>query len=301
MPPTRDKLHVDSLLSQISLEYQNQEYIWDRIFPQVPVAKDSDLFRVYVRNWRIPETLRSSRGVANDHQFDVTTATYALAEHALVDYVSDRDAQNYDLADLRSDTTQTLTDTIQRRCEFDTAQLVMTSTSWSLNVSLAAAFTSNTTTTNPIPVLDTGGTTVLANSGLLPNIAVFPRVTFIAIKNHTSVLDRTKYTSANMTKEMLQGLFDLEEILVGTANYDSSAEGVTDAITPIWTDKIWMGYRPARPGPRQASAGYTFMSRVPAVRRWRDEPRRSEAIEVQKIFQSRVVASLAGYLIIDTE
>lgn len=299
--PLRSQQHVDSLLSNISVKYKPNGLIAMEVFPEVPVKKDSDLFRVYTRNFRIPETKRANKALAREHGFEVSTSSYNLEYHALKDYVSDNDADNYDIADLRADTTEELTEKILLRMEKTVADL-MTKTSWSLNVSLAAnsTFADNTTTTNPIPVFDTAATTILNNGGFKPNLGVIPRASFVAIKNHVSVLDRTKYTSSDMTVEMLQGLFDIPKLLIANASYDTSHEGVTESISNIWPDACWVGFRPDRPGPLQPSSGYTFRKAAPMVKRWRVEEREADAIEVQMKYQVKVVASLSGYLIVNS-
>jgi len=294
--PLQNQLHVDQLLSNVSVRYSNSEYVAMKVFPEVGVKKDSDLFRIYDRDFRTPDTIKANKGVANDYYWEVSTATYRLEDHALKDYVSDDDQDNYDLADLRSDTVEELSDVILRRLERSVADL-FTTTNWSLNVTLAAAWSSNTVTTNPIPTVDTGATEIIQNSGRGPNFGVTSRTGFINAKNHTSVLDRTKYTSAEMTKELLAGLFDLEELHVATAVYDTAAKGLGPSITSIWGDNMFLGYKPSRPGPKTPSCGYIFRKNVPMVRRWHDDERNAEAIEVRMKYQARPVATLSGFLI----
>ena len=85
--PQKSQLHVNQLLSNVSVQYKNSEYIWDKVFPQVSVSKDSDLYRVYERNFKIPDTKRAPKGVAREFGFDVSTASYMLEQHALKEYV----------------------------------------------------------------------------------------------------------------------------------------------------------------------------------------------------------------------
>lgn len=298
--PLRSQQHVDQLLSNVSIKYAPSGLIAMSVFPEVPVKKDSDLYRIYTRNFRIPETKRANKGVAREHGFEVTTNSYNLEYHALKDYVSDNDAQNYDVSDLRADTTEELTEKILLRLEKTVADL-FTTTNWSLNVSLAAAnaFNANTTVSNPIPVFDTAATTILNNGGFKPNYGIIPRDAFVAIKNHVSILDRTKYTSSDMTPEMLKGLFDLDDILIANGAYDTAAQGVASSISQIWGDSCFVGYKPDRASPLKPSSGYVFRRNTPMVKRWRVEERESEAIEVQMKYQAKVVASLSGYLIKD--
>lgn len=298
--PFANQIHTDQLLSKISIKYRNENYSAMEIFPEMPVKKDSDLYRIYDRNFRLPETARANKGEARMHDFEVTTSQYILEEHALKDVVTDRDVANYDLASLRSDTTEELTDKILLRLEKSVADL-FTTTSWSQNVSLSAAqqWSLDTTTSNPIPLMDTAATTVLENSGFSPSYGILPHRTMIKAKNHSSIVDRIKYTNVVVTPAMLSGLFDLPKLIVPKAVIDGSDEGIAASIGPVWGDNVFVGYKVASPSPLKPSAGYIFRSKKPLVKRWRKEELAGEMVEVGMLYQPKVVASLAGYLIRD--
>jgi hypothetical protein len=300
--PFRNQIHVDQLLSRVSVKYRNEMYIAMQVFPELQVKKDSDLYRIYDRNFRLPQTKRANRAAARWHNFEVSTGTYNLEEHALKDLVSDRDAANYDLANLRAETTEELTDKIMLRMEKHVADL-FTSTSWSQNVSLSAAqqFSLDTTTSNPVPIFDTGTTVVIENSGFMPNMSIIPHRTMLDIKNHSSIIERIKYTSIQITENMLAGLLGVQNLLVPKAVLDTAAEGVTASISPVWGDNAFIGYRAPSPSPLKPSCGYVFRSSRPLVKRWRDEELAGEKIEAGMRYQAKVVASLAGYLIKDTQ
>lgn len=296
--PFINQLRVDKLMGEISVRYRPAKFVASEIFPILPVKLDSGRYRIYQRNFRIPETLRADKAEAREFSFEASTATYVLEHHGLKDYISDRQRDNFEMADLRADTTEHLTDRILSRVEQSVSNL-FTTTNWSLNVSLAAAnaWTANTTVSNPIPIVDTASTTVILNSGMQPNYGVFNRTTFVAVKNHLSVLDRTKYVTSEMTINIMKGLFDLPQLLVSLTQVDTSELGETEAISALWGASMFVGWKPARPSPLAPSAGYLFEKSRALVKRWRDETRESEAIEVNKSYTPRVVASLAGYLI----
>jgi hypothetical protein len=300
--PFNSQLHVDQLLSNVSVKYTNAEYIAMKVFPEVPVKTDTNKYRIYDRDWRIPDTLRANKGVANQRYFEVSTATYVLEDHAIKDYISQDDVDNYDQASLEVDTTEDLTDVILRRLEKSVADL-FTKTSWSLTVSMASAnlWSAETTVSNPILVVDTGATTVLNNAGLKPNYMILPRQGFVYAKNHPSVLDRIKYTQGpqgdDASKSMLAGLFGVQELLVPAASYDQAHKGYGPSIASIWPSHAFLGYKPAQASPKAPSAGYIFRKQVPQVRKWDDNERNCTAIEVRMKFQARIVASLSGYLI----
>lgn len=300
--PLKSQLHVNQLLSNVSVQYKNSEYIWDKVFPQISVMKDTDLYRVYDRTFRVPETKRAPKGVAREFTYEFSTASYVLEQHALKDYVGVDEEENNDMGSIKVDTVENLTDAIYRRIELSVASL-FTTTNWSLNVSLAAAnvFSANTTVSDPVPVFDTAATTIINNSGQTPNFGILPRDGFIAVKNHVSVLDRVKYTSAEVSKSMIQALLGLPELLVPTAVQDTAAEGLAQSVSPFFSDFAFVGWKPAGGGGiKTPSCGYMFMRSSPRVRSWFDDERNADAIEVEIKYQPKVVASLTGYLINNT-
>ena len=299
--PLENQIHIDSLLSQVSVKYRNQSYVAMELFPEVGVKKSSDLYRIYERDFRIPETLRSPKAVAKELNFYVSTATYVLERHALKDYVSDNDADNYDLADLRVETAENLTDKILARLEKSLSSQ-MTTTSWSLNLSLTSTLAWNATTTvDPVGHFDTGSGLVVNNAGVRPNIAGMGLAAWYALKNNGQILDRVKYTSQEVGENIVAKLIGADKLVVSGQAEDTTAEGssVGSVITALWNDRVFWGYRPAAPGPLKASAGYIFRKAMPMVKRWRVEERESDAIEVNMEYSARIVASLAGFIIAD--
>lgn len=295
--PLINQVHVDKVLSEISIQYKNAEYIADQIFPKVSVKKTSDKFFVFSRDFKLPETGRAIGGLARQYDFALSTATYILKKNALKDYISPEEEDNYDLASLKSDLTEFLTDKIQLRKEKDAVDLLDATGTWSLQLSLAAAYTTDTTTSSPIVVHDTAQSAIAGYCGRKANFAVIPFPAYQGIKRHSAITDRIKYTSAEITTKMLQGLFDIETIHVPTAVYDS-ASSPTETMAYLWNDFEFIGYKAPRPAPKQISFAYNFEKSVPAVRTWNDPEREdATAIEVNMQNQFKVVASLAGFLV----
>lgn len=295
--PQINQIHVDQVLSDISIQYKNSAYIADALFPKVNVKKISDVYFVFDRDFRIPETRRAIGGKAREADFGLSTATYQLQKEALKTYISDDEVENYDLGTLKADATEYLSDKIKLKIEKSAADLLDATGTWSLQSSLAVAWTTNTTTSNPFPTMNTASSAIVGYSGVKPNFMVLPYKAYLGLKDHASVLDRIKYTSSDFTVEMLQGLFDIEKIHIPTAVYDASAEGVAESMAYIFDDFAFVGYRAPRPAPRSISFAYMFEKGKPQVKTWRDEERESEAVEVNVAFDQKVVCSLCGFLI----
>jgi len=298
--PLKPNLHVDQLLSNVSVQYKNEEYIGEKLAPVVPVVKDTDKYRIYERDFRVPETVRADKGLAKEFTFDYSFSSYALERHALKDYVSQDEERNNDIGSVRADTVEALSDALMRRHELMVAALY-TTTNWSLNVSLAstAAWNANTTVSNPIPVFDTGAATIIANSGKTPNHGFMTHEAFIAVKNHVSVLDRVKYTQSDIGEQKIASLLGLPELYIAKAVKDTAAKGVASSISNFFGDIAFLGWKNPSPSPKAPSCVYNFENQAPRVRAWRDEERDAEGIQVERKFVPKVVASLTGYLIKD--
>lgn len=305
--PLSSKLHRDVALEGVSIAYKPDGLIAQEL-PQYPVTRDSDVYYVYSKDtMTIPETIRQ-KGQANRATWDVSTSSYLLEDHALMDLVYDSDRDNADKAlKLDVDTVEFLTQKIALRYEKSAATLLQTVGNWSNNQSLSAGGRFNTNATNPIPVFDSASAIMAQQSGLLPNTLVLNFPTFLALKENTSTVDRIKYTSAeSISENLLAKLVNVQKVLVARAVENTGEMGTADDTTTsqvwIWTDSAWLGYLNPTPGLKKASAMYTFRKNDGSpwkVTRWRDEEEEADAIRVQTKYQHKAVATSCGYLIID--
>jgi len=167
--------------------------------------------------------------------------------------VADGDADNYDLGNMRRVMTEKLQDKILLKLEsvvagnFDDTEIATADYSAGVTLAATAQFSSNSAGTNPIPIFDTGALTILGNSGAEANFKIVPKEVYLKMKAHTSVVDRIKYTSKEISEGIVSALLGSGEMLVPTARYDSSAEGVTASIGVVWTDNCFIGYKPSSP------------------------------------------------------
>src|SRR5947207_11440006 len=91
-------LHLDSMLTQISVGFQNAAMVGERLFPTVGVQKQSDKYYVFKReSWQILDDIRAPGGRANEVPTrSLSRDTYFAQEHALVDVVPPEDRENAD-------------------------------------------------------------------------------------------------------------------------------------------------------------------------------------------------------------
>jgi len=76
------------------------------------------------------------------------------------------------------------------------------------------------------------------------------------------IIDRIKYTSATfagtITPQLLAEAFDIEQVVVSKAVYNTSQENVTASMSFINSKNALLVYTPSAPGLMVPAAGYTF-------------------------------------------
>jgi hypothetical protein len=303
MPDLRN-VHVDAVLTNVSIAYKNNTFVADKVFPIVPVAKESDKYYKYGKErFSLPETLRAPKTAAKEIDWKVSTDVYSCDEHALADAISDRERANADNPiDLETDTTELLTDIIHLGYEKRVADIVTNAANYPAGHTKVLAGTSQwSDAVNSTPVKDVmDSRKALENVGLVPNAMVIPSSVFYALKENGDLKERIKYTQSGIiTLDILKSLFEIENIWIANSKYNAANPGQADSLTDVWTDNVWIGFVAQRPGLKQLTFGYTLRARKFRVKRWREEKRDSDVLEASVIQDEKLVAGDAGYLIRD--
>ena len=152
---------------------------------------------------------------------------------------------------------------------------------------------------NPIADVLTATASVLQNGYVRPNRGVMGWEVMRILKVNSITTDRIKYVErAIVTPEIMASLFDLDTLLVGDSSRNTAAEGATASNSFIWGKDMLVYYAPDRASLRNPSAGYLLqIGQKMKTKRWREEKRSADAIEVSTMFVPRAVATSAAYLI----
>jgi hypothetical protein len=307
--PKSNQIHIDKALENISVAYRPEGFVASQLCPSVPVKHDTDKYYVYSKNQlSLPETLRAPGASANEVDFDISTGAYSLEKHSLKRLVTDDEIENSDVPiKPRIDATENLTWRILARREKSLAALVSSKANWANETSLTSTFAwnANTTLSNPITLMDSCGAVIVKNSGFKPNVMLIDYSTFLAAKEHVSVIDRIKFTSPDsVTEAMLAKLLNVSQLLVPYAVENTANESLTDTMAFMWTDCAWLAYVERNPGLKKPSALYTFeqvnQGNPYRVKAWREEEREGEFVEVTSKFQHKSVASDCAFYVGNT-
>ncbi len=95
---TPGALHNDSTLSNVSVQYRNEEFIGLRLMPVVTVSKLSDKYFIYSKRDRMagPDATIGPRGRANEVFENRSTDNYSCESYALENYVDQQELSNQD-------------------------------------------------------------------------------------------------------------------------------------------------------------------------------------------------------------
>lgn len=307
--PTPQDLHVNALLTSLSIGYTNPAYIADKMFPIVGVNKQSDIVPKYDQShWfrdnakmRAPGTRSEGGGFTVD-----TSDSYFCNRWSRRFEIPDELRKNADAPwKLDEDATRFVTDKLQMRREVAFASAFFTTSVWGTDKTGATDFTqwSNYGASTPDVDVATYRDAVEATAGIEPNKFALGKQVFLQLKNHPTLLDRIKYTQrAQMTADLIAALFEFDELLVGRSIYTTTKEGTAEAsvsYSRIWGKNALMLYVPASASLLTPAAGYTFVWQVVAnalqyIKRMRDEEKEIDIVEANSYFAQKATATKAG-------
>lgn len=321
--PTRQQGHIDKPLTNMSVAWMQQAsgFVADKVFPMVPVQKQSDRYFVYSREdfYRDEARIRKHGAESEGSDYDVdNTPSYFCNIYAHHKDVTEEDRTNYDTPLDADDDAQ----------EFVSNKLLLRREKlWVTNFFVPGVWTSQVVgvtsspiagqtlrwddpASTPIEVIDAACTTVKELTGYRPNKLTVSEWVFNALKNHPDILDRIKYTQKGMvTRELLASLFELDEVLVASAVENTAVKGQNGNFSFFCGKHALLTYSPAKPALKKPSAGYIFtwkgllgagaygnrMIRIPMD--WLGLG--TERIEGEMAFDQKVVCADLGYFFQD--
>jgi len=307
--PTHSEMHQDAVMTGISIAYKNPEYVADRIFPIVPVKKDSDIYYIYKKGpwFRNDAGHRAPGANAPESGYSLETGTYACTEVALKKKVPDEDRQNCDSPlDPDIDATEFVTNAVTLAREIKVAEIIK---AWTAGEDAAGLWAPAGSTNTFLQDIRTGKEAIRDAIGRYPNRLLIDCKTYEALKFVDELQDMIKYTQRGVfTRELIASVCELDEVVVGKALYsdaEETAAGDDFNAVDIWDVNATKGlgflyYAPSSPSLRTLAAGYIIRSSDFVINRYRDEGAHSDYIECSEKYAIEKVADGCGYLFTDT-
>ena len=321
--PSQADLHVNVPLTNVSVAYMQSadSYIADKVFPKVPVQKQSDLYWKYSKSdWRRTDVKRRAPGTETPGVgWNVDTDVYFCHVYGVHKDIADQERANADSNfNLDRDATEFITNQQLLKRDIDwTASYFRTGVWATERTGVAAApgagqfLAWDQAGSDPIGDVSRWFIEFRRLSGFAPNIAILGAYVMTALKQHPDIIDRIKYTQRGIvTEDLIATLFDVDELYVSYATV-SGGPALNDARTQDAaatfdfignSDGVLFAYAPPSPSLLTPSAGYTFTwagylggnSQGVRVKRFRMEHIASDRIEAEQTYDMKVVSPDLG-------
>lgn len=273
--PGRADVHVDRPLTSMSVAFAQSAdvFVHSRVFPVVPVQKQSDLYYTIPRGVFFRDAFeRKAPGAAPARiNFAHSTDSYRCDIYALASAVADEIRTNYDVPlDADREMVELLTGLSLINKERQWASAFFAASIWTTDQTGVAAAPAanqflqwNDAASTPIVDIREGKRRIQGRTGMRPNKLVMGREVYDTLLDHPEIvarLDRgqTPGGPAMAKRESLAALFELDEILVMDGIHNTAVEGAADAFAFIGGKAALLVHAAPRPGIMVASAGYTF-------------------------------------------
>lgn len=310
MPTARNDgaAHVDKHLTNISVNFKPTDFrmIADALLPRIPVEMLSDKYLIYNKadNFTVPRTYRGPRSKSNEVAFGSSDATYSCDEYGLRDFITDRENKNADAPMKKlEDAAESVTGLMLLDREIRAASVLGSTAILTQNTTLAGVNQwSDYANSDPFANIETAK----AACFLPANTIMMAQNAFNKLKHHPDLLERVKYSERGvLTVDMLAALFEVDQVVIANAKYNSAADGLTASYGYVWSNDVIVAHVKSSPTLKSASLGYTVMATLEGgtdgfrARRYRDEARGGGGtwVDVDTAMDELVVAAECAYLI----
>jgi hypothetical protein len=314
--PTISQVHVDAILTNASVAYiqSADNFIATKVFPVVPVDKQSDLYFKYTKeDWfRDDARLRADGTEAATSGYGLSTDSYYAYVYAVKKAIGDQTMANFDNPlDPMRDGAKFTAQLILNRMENQFVTDFVTTGIWGTDYTGVAGSPStgefkqwsDLANSDPIQDIETGKAAILSTTGFEANKLVLGYDVYKTLRNHPDIIDRVKYTGNQVPDTAyLAQLFGVDEVLVAKAVKNTAAEGQSGSFSFAFGKAAMLVHAAPNPGLLTPSAGYTFMWRgvseglglTVGTKQYRLEQYASTYIESQVAFANKVVAKDLG-------
>lgn len=332
--PSRSDVHVNTPLTNISIGYVQDamNFIAGRVFPQVSVGKQSDVYFTYERgDFNRDEMKERAPGTESaGGSYEIGNETYYALTRAYHRDIPESVRANADSPiNLDREATIFVTQKGLIKREVTWAAQYFTAgnpgTTWTFDVdgvasgaTAAASFDPTDAANNdklhwsdasstPIEDIRQGKRYVLEETGFEPNKLTLGKAVYDALVDHPDIvgrIDRGQTAGAARANLVtLADLFEVDEVLVMKAVQNTSQKGQTASHSFIGGQHALLSYAPSTPGIMTPSAGYTFNwtglvgsgNEGMRIKRFYIDTIESDRIEIDMSYDQKKIAADLGY------
>lgn len=300
---------VDPVLTTVAQGYRNADMVGAALFPYVPVdQRGGKIITFGKEDFYLYSGARAPGAETKRVVFGYSGSNYALTQFALEGVVPMELMQEaaavpgIDQASLAVNRVQRIIALNLEKAQGDLATNAANYAAGNKNVALTGtSLWSDASASDPIANVETGKEAIRAQTGRYPNTLLLSAQSAKALRVHSKIIDRIKYTGRDIpTAELLAMLFGVEKVVIGGAVYSDASGNMTD----IWgkTAVLAITETASLADLGVPSYGYTYRLRgAPIVETpYEDRPAKSWAYPVTDEVSPVIAGATAGYLISPT-
>ena len=300
------RVHIDSALSNLSVQYKNASLIAELVAKVLVVAKKTDKYFIYGKQaFKLVETRRRSGAESNEAHLKLDQASYSCDRHSLHDIITDEVRKNADTPlNPEMDSTEFLTDLILLRLEKTVATAMTTTANYAnSNYTTLSGTTQWSDYANSVPLtnIKSGKAVIRKLIGREPNSIIFGGDVAETLALHPDIKELRKYTDVNLlTSAGLPPKILGLKVYEGKATENEAYEGISESMAYIWGKYAIIAYIPDRIGTKSLAPWITIRTTgFRFTKKWREEKREGDIIEVNDEFDVKEVADECAYLVVD--
>lgn len=251
-------------LTGIAIAYRNRAMIADLVLPRVtPVTKEEFIYFVYdlAQGFTVPDTKVGRRGKVNQIEFTAKEETGHTKDYGLEDSIPATDMANAPAGiDPRANSVEYIMNLIALDREVRVAGVVFNPDTYPTGNKVTLSGTSqfsDTANSHPIAVISDA----LDSCVVRPNSMVIGRPAWSVLSRHPEIVSaclRNAGESGIARRQDVAALFELDEVVVGSAWVNNARKGQAAVISRCWGKHISLIYRNKQAAPqRDVSFGMT--------------------------------------------
>lgn len=296
-------------LANLSVQYKNDEYIGESLFPELQTPALAGEFPKYDKRSRLaaPDDSMAGRSVPNEISDSRSTGTYACQGYALQNFVTAITLRNQQAPlDEMVDLTEATAEMIALRRELRIAAVATNTSNYdsSTQVSLTSGtYWDSATGGNPVANIQQMIASLWSGRGPTEIVGACSIDVWNVLSRHPAILDLFKYggTAPGLaTPDMIAKFFGIDKMLVSRARQDTANEGQTASYSRIWGKAFVIMRVAKRASIRNASFGNTFRFGPQKTLVWFDPKTSTEGAYYAKVStheQHNVIANDTGAII----
>lgn len=281
MPLNHTQVHIDRALTNISVAYMQDEsnFIADKVFPKVPVKKQSDLFFIYRKEDFFQDVAQEratgTESAGGDYNIDQSIPYYCRVYSFHKD-VDDRERTNQDdPLNADRDASEYVSHALLLKREVLWAEKFYKKGVWALDLTFSdnggsvrpaanGGLTGGTYWNLPVstPIKDVRAMQVYLReeTARKGNVLVLSPYVYATLMDHEDIIDRIKYVQKGLVgADLLAQVFEVDKVVVPYAIQNTEKPGKDGKYRFILSrDSALLVHTPSAPALKTPAAGYIF-------------------------------------------